>query len=158
MIRQIPLDRRRMFDRACASDVNGLRHWSYTSTWQRLAFDVACFWSNYTVINWLLTIFVHNCYAQLIYYIYGSRYCEPLTDWSIPLKVRGEHPFTVFYIKPKHLELFLRRNQDNESLARCVIQIGILMHDNSYLCNTKIEVIYLFCKYNRSKCIISILS
>ena len=28
-------------------------------------------------------IFVHNYYAQPIYYTYVSKCCEPLTDWSI---------------------------------------------------------------------------
>ena len=43
------------------------------------------FWYNYTIINCLLTIFVHNYYAQPIYYTDVSKCCESLTDWSIPL-------------------------------------------------------------------------
>jgi len=33
----------------------------------------------------LLTIGVHNYYAQPIYYTHVSKYYEPLTDWSITL-------------------------------------------------------------------------
>ena len=43
------------------------------------------FWYNYTIINYLLTIFFHNYYAHPICYTYMSKYCESLTDWSIPL-------------------------------------------------------------------------
>ena len=48
------------------------------------------FWYNYTIINCLLTIFVHNYYAQPIYYIDASKWSESLTDWSIPLSVRSK--------------------------------------------------------------------
>ena len=44
-----------------------------------------CFWYNYTIINCLLTIFVHNYYAKPIYYTAVSKWCESLADWSIPL-------------------------------------------------------------------------
>ena len=46
------------------------------------------FWYNYTIINCLLTIFVHNYSAQPICCTYVSKYCESLTDWSIPLSAR----------------------------------------------------------------------
>ena len=48
--------------------------------------NMECFWYNYTIINCLLTIFVHKYYAQSIYYTDVSKCCESLTDWSIPLK------------------------------------------------------------------------
>ena len=44
-----------------------------------------CFWF-YTIINCLLTTFVHNYNAQPIYSTGVSKWCEPLTDWSIPLR------------------------------------------------------------------------
>jgi len=43
------------------------------------------FWYNDTVINCLLTVSVHNYYAQPIYYTYVTKCHESLTDWSIPL-------------------------------------------------------------------------
>ena len=46
-------------------------------------------WYNYTIINCLLTIFVHNYYVQPIYYTDVSKCFESLTDWSIPLKRDG---------------------------------------------------------------------
>ena len=85
LVRQIPLDRCRMFDCACASDISGLRYWFYASGRQRPNSMQHVFWYNYTVFNWLLTIFVHHYYAQPIHYSYVSNYCEPLTVWSIHL-------------------------------------------------------------------------
>ena len=39
----IPLDNRRMLERASASDVSGLRHWFCASRWQRPESNIACF-------------------------------------------------------------------------------------------------------------------
>ena len=47
-----------------------------------------CFWYSYTIINCLLTIFVHNYYAQPIYNTTVSKCCESLTDWSIRLTLQ----------------------------------------------------------------------
>ena len=41
-----------------------------------------CFWYNCTIINCLLTIFVHNYYSQPMYYTDVSKCCECLTDWK----------------------------------------------------------------------------
>ena len=65
-IHEILLDRHRMFEHACASYVSGLRHWFCASRWQGPESKIACFWYNYTIINYLLMIFVHNYYAQPI--------------------------------------------------------------------------------------------
>ena len=45
-----------------------------------------CFWYNYIIIH---CFFVHNYYAQPIYYTDVSKWCESLTDWSIPLRRGG---------------------------------------------------------------------
>ena len=45
-----------------------------------------CFRYNYTIIHCLLTIFVHNYYAQPIYYTDVSKLSKSLSDWSIPLR------------------------------------------------------------------------
>ena len=39
------------------------------------------------MINCILTIFVHNYYAQPIYYTDVSKCCESLINWGIPLNV-----------------------------------------------------------------------
>ena len=41
---------------------------AHVSRWQRPESNTECFWYNYTIMNCLLMIFVHNCYAQTIYY------------------------------------------------------------------------------------------
>ena len=64
-----------------------LRHSFCAPRWQRPESNIACFRYNYTIINCLLTIVVHNYYAQLICYTYISKCCKSLTDWSIPLKM-----------------------------------------------------------------------
>ena len=84
-IHQIPLDRH-MFGRACTSEVSGLRHWRICLKMAAAESNMECFWYNYTIINCLLTIFVQNYYTQPIYYTDVSKWCESLTDWSIPLK------------------------------------------------------------------------
>ena len=53
------------------------------SRWQRPESNTECFSNNYTIINCLLTIFVHNYYARPIYYTNVSKCCQSLTDWSI---------------------------------------------------------------------------
>ena len=55
------------------------------SRWQHPESNTEYFWYNYTIINCLLTIFVHNYYAQPLYYTRVSKWCESLTDWSNPL-------------------------------------------------------------------------
>ena len=44
----------------------------FTSRWQSPESKVACFLYNYTIINYLLILFVHKYYAQPIYYMYVS--------------------------------------------------------------------------------------
>ena len=68
-------------------------------------------------MNCLLTIFVHNYYAQLIYYTDFSKCCESLTDWTIPLSIdtfsAGEDTIgkTLSKLYPKY---FLReKTKDN---------------------------------------------
>ena len=70
-----------------ASDVNDLAYITGSMSKDGRAHEskIACFWYNYSIINCLLTIFVHNYYAHPIYYAYINKYCEFLTDWSIPL-------------------------------------------------------------------------
>ena len=72
-----------MFERACASDVSGLLHWRISLKMPES--NAECFWYNYIIINCLLTIFVHSYYGQPIYFTDVSKWCESLTDWSIPL-------------------------------------------------------------------------
>ena len=80
---QIILDRHRMFEHACASDVSGLRHWRISL---KMAAPWNPTWSVSDIINCFLTIFVHNYYVQPICYIDVRKLCESLTDWSIPLR------------------------------------------------------------------------
>ena len=80
-----------MFERACASDVSGLRHWRIS-----LKMNPTYFWYNYTIINCLLTTFVHKYYAQPIYYTDVSKRCESLTEY--PFKVRVPAPGFYFFI------------------------------------------------------------
>ena len=58
---------------------------------------MACFWYNCTTINCLLTIFVHNYYAQPIYYTDVIICRESLADYSTPLiaRIAGEKTSAV---------------------------------------------------------------
>ena len=60
-------------------------NWFCVSKCQRPESKISCFWYNYTVTNCLLTTSVHNYFAQSIQYTHVSKYCEPLTEWSIHL-------------------------------------------------------------------------
>ena len=84
----------------CESDVSKLRHTGYIKyQWTDVrcsnvhapetCVTIACFWYNNSIINCLLTIFMHNYYGQPIYYTYVSKCYEPLIDWSIPLRSVG---------------------------------------------------------------------
>ena len=73
-----------MFEHACASHVSGLGHWRIRL--KMAESNMECFWYNYTIINYLLTIFVHTYYVQPMQYTYVSKCCVSLTDWSIPLR------------------------------------------------------------------------
>ena len=54
-----------------------------------------CFLYSQAIINCLLTIFVHKYYVQPIYYTYGSKGCESLTDYSISLNAADSDDWDV---------------------------------------------------------------
>ena len=48
-------------------------------------------------------IFMHNYYAQPLYYTHVSKLCESLTDWSIPLKAQKEFEFFIIGSNSFHM-------------------------------------------------------
>ena len=75
------------------------------SRWQRSDSNMECFLYNYTIINCLLTICLHNYYTQPIY-TDVSKCCESLTDWSIPLSYVQFFNATYIFFRQKSQYVF----------------------------------------------------